>query len=292
MEGQLLSWMYHRLIHSSSGIPRPGETFSDGLVALIFLYACLSDRSPRWACDKAHWPLWARRVEFPGYSQLMKRLKRPEVGRLIGTVDAELRGRLPSGHDKVCDGKPLVVGGFSKDPDARRGHVPRGWARGYKLHVIVDKSSGKIDAFDVTPLSGGEPTATLAMLEKVDLRGATLRGDSNYDSNPLYAAVADAGGRLIAPRKKPFTALGHHPNHPDRVRAIRHLELGDLVLEEHETHRIAVEQRLAHLTNLPFGLFSLPNFVRRLHRVKPWIAGKILLYHLYLNLSLPKAVAA
>ena len=292
MEGQLLSWMYHRLIHSSSGIPRPDETFGDGLVALIFLYACLSDRSPRWACDKRNWPLWIRRVEFPSYSQLMKRLKSPSVASLIETVDTELRGALPSGLDKVFDGKPLVVGGFSKDPDAKRGHVPRGWARGYKLHVIVDETSGKIEAWDLTALNGGEPTTTLELLGKVDLKGATARGDSNYDSNPLYAGVAEAGGRLMAPRKKPFTELGHHENHPDRIRAIRHLELGDLVLEEHENRRIAVEQALAHLTNLPFGLFSLPNFVRRLHRVKRWVAGKILLYHLYLNLSLPKAAAA
>jgi len=292
MEGQLLSWMYQRLLKSSSGIPRSDETFSDGLVALIFLYACLSGRSPRWACDKANWPLWVRRVEFPSYSQLMKRLKQPAVARLIETLDAELRGNLPSGLDKVFDGKPLTVGGFSKDPDAKRGHVPRGYAKGYKLHVIVDESSGKIDAFEVTPLNGGEPTATLELLDKVDLKGCTARGDSNYDSNPLYAGVADAGGKLVAPRKKPYTGLGHHPNHPDRLRAIRHLELGDLVLEDHETRRIAVEQALAHLTNLPFGLFSLPNFVRRLHRVKRWVAGKILLYHLYLNLRLPKAEAA
>jgi hypothetical protein len=292
MEGQLLSWLYQRLVKSSSGIPCPDQTFSDGLVALIFLYGCLSDRSPRWACDKANWPLWARRVEFPSYSQLMKRLKQPSVARLIGDVDGELRGALPSGPDKVFDGKPLTVGGFSKDPDAKRGHVPRGYAKGYKLHVIVDESSGKIDAWDLTALNGGEPTTTLAMLDKVDLKGATARGDSNYDSNPLYAGVADAGGRLLAPRKKPFTELGHHPNHPDRIRAIRHLELGDLVLEEHESRRIAVEQRLAHLTNLPFGLFSLPNYVRRLHRVRRWVAGKILLYHLYLNFRLPKAKAA
>jgi hypothetical protein len=292
MEGQLLSWMYQRLVKSSSGIPRPDETFSDGLVALIFLYACLSDRSPRWACDKANWPLWARRVEFPSYSQLMKRIKAAPVAQLIETVDAELRGALPSGLDKVFDGKPLTVGGFSKDPDAKRGHVPRGWAKGYKLHVIVDETSGKIEAWDLTALNGGEPTTTLELLGKVDLKGATARGDSNYDSNPLYAGVAEAGGRLQAPRKKPFTELGHHENHPDRIRAIRHLELGDLVLEEHEHRRIAVEQALAHLTNLPFGLFSLPNFVRRLHRVKRWVAGKILLYHLYLNLSVTKAEAA
>jgi hypothetical protein len=37
----------------------------------------------------------------------------------------------------VIDSKPLPVGAYSKDRNARRGWIARGkWARGYKLHLI------------------------------------------------------------------------------------------------------------------------------------------------------------
>ena len=292
MEDELLLSIYHRLFPSPSSKLRARCDYSDATIALIYLHAALRGRSPLWASDKRNWPLWARRLNFPSYSQLMRRISTPQVTQLIEQLNQEFRDQLPRGRSKLCDGKPLVVGGFSKDPDARRGKVPAGFAKGYKLHAIFDEDSAAIEAFEVTALDGGEPTVACRLVATLDLQGAVVRGDSNYDSNPLFAAVAKAGGRLIAPRKKPHTSLGHHPQHPDRIRSIRHLELGDLVLEDHERHRIRVEQGLAHLTNLPFALAPLPNFVRRLHRVQRWIAAKILLYHAYLNLRQEKAAAA
>ena len=119
-----------------------------------------------------------------------------------------------------------------------------------------------------------------------------MRGDSNYDSNALYARFAARGGRLIAARKKPGTGLGHHRHHPHRLLAIEQLEGSGASLKEHRRHRIRVEQALAHVTNLPFGLSPLPNHVRRLHRVRLWVLSKITLYHLYLMLRQEKALAA
>ena len=125
-----------------------------------------------------------------------------------------------------------------------------------------------------------------ALLPQVDLRGCTLRGDANYDSNPTYRAVADAGGRHVAPRRKPGRGLGHHPQHPDRLRAARELERTPGGLAEHKRRRNRVEQVLAHLGNLPFGLAALPPFVRRLSRVRLWVMAKITLYHLHLAQTL------
>ena len=139
-----------------------------------------------------------------------KRLKTPSLARWIETIDAELRDRLPRGNDKVGDGKPMVVGGFSHDPDARWGKTPGdGWAKGYKLHAIIDAAAGAIEAWQITPLDAGEATVLRRdLVPDCDLRGGvTLRADANYDSNPTYRAVAAAGGRLIAPRRKPGTGL-------------------------------------------------------------------------------------
>lgn len=291
MDGELFRELYHRL-YSDPKLTRTRDcTFPDATILLIYYFAVLNNGSPKWASDKRNWPIWCRRLQFPSYSQLMKRLRWESTEVLIEQLNIEMRNRLPWTRDKTCDGKPLVVGGFSKDPDAKAGKIPDGWGRGYKLHAIVD-SLGAIDRFSVTSLDVGEATAMRQLVNQTQLSGSLVRGDANYDSNPLYDATALAGGRLVAPRRKPYTGLGHHPQHPHRLLAIAELEAGPDPRRQHRRHRSRVEQSFAHLTNLPFGLWALPNFVRRLRRVTPWITAKITLYHLHLARSSSSALAA
>lgn len=292
MDDQLFLHLYHRLFDDDNVQYAPHCQYSDSIIVLIYFLAVLRDRSPRWAWEKKNWPLWMRRLKPPSYSQFNRRLKTPSVQQWLQELCREFRDQLPHSAQKFCDGKPLTVGGFSKDPDTAEGKLPGdGWGRGYKAHVIVD-ACGAVDVFEVTALDAGEPTVMRRLVPLIDLRGVVLRGDSNYDSNPLYRAVAQAGGRLIAPRKKPGTGLGHHPHHPDRLRAIAELEQSDESLKTHQRHRIRVEQGLAHLTNLPCGLSPLPNFVRRRRRVTLWVLAKITLYHLHLILRQQQALAA
>jgi hypothetical protein len=147
--------------------------------------------------------------------------------------------------------------------------------------------------FELTALDAGEATAMRRLVALADLAGALLRGDGNYDANPLYAAVAARGGRLVANRKRPGTGLGHCPHHPDRLAAIAELEQrGTESARAHTRHRVRVEQALGHLTNLPCGLSPLPNFVRRQPRVARWVLAKITLYHLALILRQAQTLAA
>lgn len=283
MDDELLNWLYHRLLGDPSSHTRDC-TYSDGLILFIHLFAVISNRSTRWACNKRHWPLWCRRLRFPSYSQLCRRLKSTRVQTLLEQINAECKAGLPRSDELVADGKPLVVGGFSKDPDATAGKVPDGFARGYRLHVLADALAGIIDVFEVTGLHAGEATVMRQLVSRADVRGKVVRADANYDSNPLYRQVADQQGRLRAPRRKPGRGLGHHPQHPHRLAAIAELEQSPAALAEHRRRRNRVEQILAHLTNLPCGLWALPNSVRRLPRVRIWIAAKITLYHLNLVL--------
>src|SRR5215831_14649604 len=136
MDDQLLLQIYHRLFDpdKNKADPRPSVAcvYSDALIVLIYLLGCLRDRSPRWAVDRRNWPLWMRRLASPSYSQLMKRLKTYPVQRLLALLFLQFRDRLPSSAWKFADGKPLAVGGFSKDPDAKRGKLPGDcWGRGY-----------------------------------------------------------------------------------------------------------------------------------------------------------------
>jgi len=291
MDGELFRRLYHRLYSDPTLTSTRDCTFPEALILLIYFFAVFNNCSPLWASNKHNWPLWCRRLAFPSYSQLMRRLSWKRTQDLIDQLNAEFRAQLPSTSQKACDGKPLVVGGFSKDPDAAAGKIPDGWGRGYKLHAIID-SLGAIDAFCITPLDSGEATVMRKLVDKIDLSGAILRGDANYDSNPLYDATARSGARLIAPRRKPHTGLGHCRHHPHRLLAIAELEKSPDHLHRHKLHRNRVEQGLAHLTNLSFGLWALPNFVRRLPRVTMWTKAKITLYHFHLARSLVAALAA
>jgi len=279
MDDELLGWLYHRLLGNPSSNRTAECTYSDGLIVFIYLFAAMCNRSSRWACQKRHWPLWCRRLNFPSYSQLRRRLNRDSARRLLEQINQQCKDRLPRSGELVCDGKPLVVGGFSKDPDSDVGHVPNGFARGYRFHAIVD-GTGVIEAFAITSLRVGESTLMCDLVAQAPLAGKLLRGDANYDSNPLYGATALQGGRLIARRRKPLRGLGHGAHHPHRLQAIDELEKSPRGLAQHRRHRNRIEQSFAYFTNLPFGLWALPNFVRRLKRVRMWTMAKVTLYHL------------
>jgi hypothetical protein len=282
MDGELLRALYHELFHHRKFHTPSRCDYRDATILWIYFLGVLSDRSSFWAHEKRHWPLWARHLKRPSYSQLMRRLKTPAIQAHIQDLNQDLLRRLPTSTDKAVDGKPMVVSDYSKDPDAKVGRLTeKRFARGYKLHAIVNKH-GVIETFSITGLNAGESTVARSLVKKTDLRGAILRADANYDSSPTYAAVAAAGGRLVAPRRKPNRGLGHRKHHPDRLRAIAEFEHAADGGINHKRHRLRIEQAFGHLTNLPFGLAPLPNWVRRQERVERWVAAKIVLYHLHL----------
>ena len=102
-------------------------------------------------------------------------------------VKDELSDQLPS--------NPLVVGGYSKDSDTAVGKVPDGWARGYRLHWLID-ACGAVETLIVTAMDAADPVIAVELIERANVRGSIVRGDAAYDSNPLYQAVADAAALL------------------------------------------------------------------------------------------------
>ena len=76
MDGELLRWLYHRLLHDPTLARTRNCTYGDGVIALAYFYAALCNRSLLWASDIRHWPIWCRAVlKLPSYSQLNRRLK-------------------------------------------------------------------------------------------------------------------------------------------------------------------------------------------------------------------------
>src|SRR5215210_3964458 len=98
MDDELLRWLYHRLLHDPTLARTRGHTYGEGLVALIYFFAVLSHRSPRWASRRRNWPIWCRAVlpqPLISYWQLNRRLRTVRVRQLVAQLDDELRGRLP-----------------------------------------------------------------------------------------------------------------------------------------------------------------------------------------------------
>jgi hypothetical protein len=284
MDDELLGALYRYLFAQDNWRSTAFHIYSDALIALIELFRVGRQLSQRQALNRRHWPLWTRRLKFPSYSQFRRRATGAAVQQMLQELSTRFREQLPRSQEKVCDGKPLLVGGYSKDPDAHTGKAPGGWAKGYKLHAIID-AAGPVETWMVTALHVGEGGIARQMVGRTPLQQVLLRADANYDSVELYYVVAEAGGRLVAPRRKPGTGLGHWPQHEHRLQAIAELEGSPEAIKVFERHRIRVEQVFGHLHNTPFGIWGLPSHVRRLRRVERWIRAKLVLYHLYLLLQ-------
>lgn len=281
MDGELFKRLYRLAGEVASKQPPPRSTHSDFAVLMTLLWAAGNDKPVSWACRRCNWPLWCWRMTLPSPSTMSRRPRTPQFQLLLLRFNDKLRGTLPGSSLKYVDGKPLLVGGYSKDRDAKRGKVPGGWARGYKLHAVFN-ACGAVELFTVTPLNAGEATVARELLSigACDLAGATLLADANYDSNPLYATTAEAGGKLVAPRRKVGTGIGHHEQHPDRLAAIAMLEGPDAAGKELYRLREGVEQALGLMGNFPGGLATgLPNHVRTLTRVRYWVMLKVIIYH-------------
>lgn len=272
--------MYQVVGSLSRSRRRKRVRFPDRLVALVLLWAALHDRTIKWACDADNWSrLKPRRL--PSESTMSRRLRTASVRALLDAVEPRLRanpaeGFAPGGWVKVADGKPLPVGGHSKDPDARNGRAAGGMARGYKWHAIW--GDGPVPcAWDVRPMNASEPAVAAELVRALPGTGYLL-GDAAYDTNPLYEATAAAGHQLVAPRKRPRAGLGHRRHSPHRLRSIELLkgEFGRALHRE----RNRIEQQFARLTNLAGGLGPLPNWVRRLDRVRRWVQSKLILHAL------------
>ena len=283
MERELWRRVY-RLIRSLSRGGPAGRTdgrkrHSDAAVALTFLWAVLHDRPTGWACDPRNWAGRRRPRPLPSASTVSRRLRRPAVGRLLASAEAGLRGE--PGLAKAVDGKPLPVGGCSKDPDARWGRGAGQMSKGYKLYAVWGGGPLPL-AWDVRPMNAAEPAVAAELLPGLP-GGGYLLADAVYDVNPLYEAAAAAGHQLVAPRKRPSGGLGHRPHSPHRLRSIA-LLASDFGRDLHRL-RDGIERAFGRLTSPAGGLGPLPAWVRRLRRVRAWVRAKLLLHALRLRPS-------
>lgn len=209
---------------------------------------------------------------------MSRRLSTTEVQHVLFEMERRLVADPRGGLLFVVDGKPLLLGSHSKDPDTHWGHTRRGWAIGYKLHVVIGEGCIPLQ-WEVCPLNEAEPEVAARLTLALGAGGGYVMGDKSYDSNPLHEAVSSTGRQLIAQRKRPKAGLGHRRHSPGRLRSIALLQ-GKFGQGLYRL-RDQVERDLGWLTNHGAGLAPLPNWVRRAHRVRLWIQAKIIIHAVY-----------
>jgi len=265
-------------------------------VVAMYLWAVWHDRNLTWACDPDHYGRLFRPRKLPSLSQFSRRIRTDAARAVLQHVHDRLRACGVASETGYFDGKPLTVSPVSKDPDARRGHVTGGFAKGYKLHAYVNEHR-RIVVWSVMPLNTDEKAVGRALIEYLpaDPLGRQLdMADGNFDAAPLHKAEAAKGRRLLTPLKgqnrvgsgpdgPSDTPSGHHPvtlrqMGPARRELVAawdaHPGLCEFVLKA----RNNVEGTFSVLT-VACQLGPLPAFARRLERVRRFAGAKIILYH-------------
>jgi len=256
---------------------KDGQRYSAACIVGVFLWAVVHDRPVSWACQQAHWPQELHFGRLPSQATMSRRLRSGPVIKLLHLLEQALAAA-PSPASQaeprlqVIDAKPLPVGGYSKDPDARWGRACGGGARGYKFFAIWG-SAPLPTAWEVASMNVNEKTVAEHLIPQLTGTGCLL-GDAQYDSNRLYDLAFAHGHQMLAPRRK-RGGLGHHYQSPHRLAAIAQLE-GQQWPQFHR-QRIQIERHFGHWTSFGGGLAPLPSWVRRHGRVRLWVQAKLLI---------------
>jgi len=178
----------------------------------------------------------------------------------------------------MIDGKPLLVGGCSKDRQAGYGRAAGCMGKGYKLHALVGLD-GSLAAWRIAPMNKDERQMAKRLLKTTHLDGYVV-GDGNYDSNDIHK-ICDlrSNCQFISPRRYgKGRKVGHRAQSPGRLRSIAIVEnpqspFGDDLLKM----RSSIERYFGNATNWGGSLTHLPPWVRTHRRVRLWVQAKLAL---------------
>jgi hypothetical protein len=281
MEAKLYRVVYRFVISIAHGRRGRRQQFSDYTIVLVYLWSVLHDRPVCWACDPINWPKELER-ELPSDTTMSRRLTSLGVLQLLERVLTAVADLMPAGPVKLIDSKPLLVGAYSKDRDAKRGRLAANqMARGYRVHTL---NHGRAVRFlTLAPMNQHDSAVAPQLLAKLQGWGYAV-GDNAYDSNDLHEQAAARNHQLIAP---PQPKVRHVRD--AKHNTARRLHALDVLASPLEfagqpnlfgvglyNQREAIESSFGELTMM--GLDHLPAWVRGPRCVARWTIGKILLY--------------
>lgn len=278
MEGQLWKAIVMVLSEVCKRRKRANQRFSDEEIVRVYYWAVIHDRPISWACQARNWPLHNRRKALPSDTTMSRRQRNPQVVRLLDALEQRVTKPVGVGLYWMIDGKPLVIGGCSKDRQAGYGKAAASKAKGYKLHAIVAPDGG-LAAWRVAPMNKDERVMAKRLLRTAAIQGYVV-GDANYDSNYLHEICMARGNcQFVTPRRYGRgRKVGHRAQSPGRLRSIALLEnpqplFGEQLLRQ----RSSIERCFGNATNWGGGLTHLPAWVRTHRRVRLWVQAKLAL---------------
>lgn len=254
--------------------------FGDAEIVAVFYWGVVHDRPVSWACRPESRPPWLRRRRLPSPATMSRRLRSSRVVALLEAV--ERRVTAPKGPRLfwMIDGKPLPIGGCSKDRQAGYGRAAGCKAKGYKLHALA-AGDGSTAAWRLAPMNKDERVMAGRLIRSAPPQVVGyLAADANYDSNKLHEACDRRGDlQLVTPRRYgPGNGTGHRKQTAGRRRSIALTEgpsraFADQLLSD----RSEIERQFGGLTNWGGGLSCLPPWVRGHRRVRLWVQAKLVL---------------
>jgi hypothetical protein len=284
MEHQL--WKAIVAVLLELGKPRfdPHAEFTDVDIVKIYYWAVIHDRPTTWALQPKNWAMHLRRgLKLPSDSTMSRRLRSATVRALLTQLEQRVLVPKELGLYWMIDGKPLPIGGCSKDRQAGYGRAAAGKAKGYKLHALVNPQ-GEVAAWRVAPMNVDERVMARRLIKAApeQVQGYVVT-DKNYDSNPLHATceTRPAGRLQLVNRRRYGPGHGHAHGTKQTAGRMRSKEMlenpmphfGDQLLAD----RNQIERFFGGLVSWGGGLVSLPAWVRTHRRVERWVQAKLVL---------------
>jgi hypothetical protein len=267
--------LYAVIKQQARGLPRPVRrfTYSDALIGVLFFWAVWHDRPQCWACQRDSYNGRFRPRKLPSLSEFNRRIRSERFARLLERVFRAFAPEPQAGGMCLLDARPLPAGACSKERAARAGRVYGGFARGYRVHALVDESAA-VFAWKLTAMNVAEPEVALELLSHV-APGSTVLSDGVNDSARLYEAAQQHQATLLArPRKS--AGQGHCRQSPARLRSIA---LWNAAPRQYAIRRAQVDRIFGWPSSFGGGLSPLPAWVRTPARVYRWVAAKLTIYH-------------
>jgi DDE family transposase len=249
--------------------------YSSADILVVYFWAAVHDQPMCWAVDKLSWPVDLRPECLPSQSTMSRRMRHSDVQQLMTQIEQTWLGVVGACATltRMIDGKPLTVGGVSKDADAGYGRGAGGMQKGYKLFAVWGGGPLPI-AWALGAMNKSEKTMARQLIPSLP-GGGYLLGDPEYDSNALFDLAHEAGHQLVTPKRQKHRGIGHRPQSPYRLRSIELMKtaFGKSLYR----FRRQIEREFGNLTNFGGGLICLPPWARRFTRVRNWVQAKLLI---------------
>jgi hypothetical protein len=253
-------------------------SFSDADILKVWFWSVIHDRPISWAVQRQNWPVHLRRHPLPSNTTMSRRMRSCSVKRMLRKLERLVIAPKGDSLYWMIDGKPLPIGGCSKDRQAGYGRAAGCKAKGYKLHAIVGKS-GEIADWRLAPMNKDERVMAHRMFKTTSVSGYVV-ADSNYDSNKLHAVCDERGSLQLVCRRR----YGKHRGMGHRGQSVGRLRSRDILEDPYNefgsdllSQRDAIERKFGWLTSWGGGLTHLPPWARTYRRVHRWVQAKLMI---------------